>query len=129
MNPEQFLQPRYKVTADYPLSKLYFNVGDILYWNEQYESYRIDEKQVAMNKDTVESFPHLFRPLQWWEDREEKDLPKFVKHGENGKPRKVFEYVLRWNEVVFEGGRTRKINKDWLPATETEYNSYLKSKQ
>lgn len=140
----ELLLPRVKVIAPYPLSHMYFNVGDILTWDEKYESYRIFEKQVAMAKETIESYPHLFKPLAWYEDREESQMPeyvKFVKNYMNYKKGQVYKYSnwsnsLRIGEIGFMIDANSKekygnhvampANFDqFMPATETEYNQYI----
>jgi hypothetical protein len=133
MNRDTLLKPRYKVIADYPLSKMYFNIGDILYWDEKYESYRINEKQVAMNKDTVESFPHLFRRLEWWEERMIEELPKYLRYSkyDGGAVYQVLYYSPNDNPwLAYIKGATSQRNqlnfalKDTTPATQAEFEEY-----
>jgi hypothetical protein len=75
-------------------------------------------------------YPNCFRPLEWWEMREPGQMPLYLKHGENGKVRKVKEYST--GEVltlaIFEGGRFRRLTKEWIPCDESEYLEYQKSK-
>lgn len=73
MTVEDLLKPRYKVIADFPMSIC--KVGEILepqgkyfpvieggYWNIE-----------------IYKYPHLFKKLEWWEEREESDMPEYVK--------------------------------------------------
>lgn len=128
---EALMRPRYKVIADYPLSNMYFNVGDILYWNEKYESYRIDEKKVAMNKDTVESYPHLFKPLAWYEDREASEMPAYVKHKSEfgGRVYKLSDAKESYGGINFM--YDYPMTEHWvslsecLPTTESYYLQYI----
>lgn len=69
MTPEQLLQPRYLVIADYPGSV--FKVGQIL----ESDPGRI----TAIGYYQVDKYPHLFRRLEWWKYRDEKDMPKYIK--------------------------------------------------
>lgn len=135
MKPEDLLKPRYKVIADYPGNKL--KVGDILikYVFPETENYcYVTNPEILLlgdnlRKEEVEQYPHLFKKLEWWEERKPEDMPEYVKCGENGKPRKVKEWNMRWGLVEFEGGRTRRLQHQWIPSTEQEYNSYLSSKK
>lgn len=76
MRPEELLKPRYIVKADYPDSG--YPVNSII------EFVDIDSYDNWCTKGgVIESFfthyPHLFRRLEWWEYREEKDMPEYVK--------------------------------------------------
>lgn len=70
MSKEELLKPRYKVIADYPgnvqpIGHICSVVGDmasIIYWCNQKDNY-----------------PHLFKKLEWWEERKLKEMPEFVK--------------------------------------------------
>ena len=69
MTTEELLQPRFKVIADFPGSN--FGIGEIL-----------DEKWVGEFFNELQYFPHLFRKLEWFEDREIENLPKYLKFNE-----------------------------------------------
>lgn len=129
MTNEELLKPRYRVTALYPNS--YFKIGDILTTDE-----RIPKESVGkfINDVTgfawvyqVESFPHIFKKLEWWEGWKKKDLPKYVKNIQFGTIRKVVAFIGSENELVgWEGGIENTIY--YTPATEEEFNSFQNSK-
>jgi hypothetical protein len=73
MTPEQLMQPRYKVIADYP--KSIHPVGTIIDAGWQSEDLLYCDWDGPRCRD----FPHLFKKLEWWEEREEKDMPEYVK--------------------------------------------------
>jgi len=60
MNAKELLNPRFEIIADFPGSP--FKVGEI--W---------DATASIVNAD---DYPHLFRKLNWWENRKEEDMPK-----------------------------------------------------
>ncbi len=97
MTPEELLTPRFKHIASYPISKMYFDIGQILIWNYAEQSYQCSGKdsRISMAKDTIESFPHLFKKLEWWEERKEDELPKYVSHiaGGSEKWKQVFKLI------------------------------------
>lgn len=135
MTVEEILRPRYKVIADYPMSKMYFNIGDVLYWNQQHDSYRIDDKKVSMAKETVESYPHLFKRLEWWEERKPEDMPEYVKcikTPDNFHFPEQFYRVHYANGICYSNIQMAVIFETncYLPATLQEFNEYLtKTKQ
>lgn len=113
MNAE-LLKPRRKVVADYPNSP--FRIGDILTLAEA-PVERWDNNRTGMRHNIeVDLYPHLFRKLEWYEERDEKDMPEYVKSTRNNKIFKL-EDISQWQYAFY------------LPATEAEYNDYLKSKQ
>jgi hypothetical protein len=58
------LIPRYEVIADYPSSP--YSVGTIIVELPEYKNARTDMRQ----------WPHLFRPLLWYELRHISEMPK-----------------------------------------------------
>jgi hypothetical protein len=119
MNTEEqiahLLKPRYKVIADYPRSP--YVIGNII---------SDDDKEYTC--EYMSRFPAIFKLLEWWEDREESDMPKYLKWQNNGKVREVEKY-RKWFEaleVTFKGGRTRTMSAKWTPCTEEEYNQQSK---
>lgn len=131
-NIENLMQPRYKVMMDYPDSV--YEVGIIIKFPEKSDWFTGEmdwcSEMVGRNGSKAmrsikyfEPYPLIFKPLPWYADRDVSELPLYLKCGENGKPRKVKEYLTNWDEVIFEGGRQRKLNKNWIPITEEEFNT------
>lgn len=131
--PEQLLQPRYEVIADYPNSP--FTIGEILY---------LTDECFIGNSLGYESYPKIFRKLEWWEHRLPHETPthvKFVKDYMDFKEWQVFPFS-NWNKgrtdtnlhdcIGFITGKG-KYNKSaipatynvLLPATESDYQKYL----
>jgi hypothetical protein len=133
---EELLIPRYKVIAPWPeMERWLARVGDIL----------TDNGKTAVknqNGDLVpafewETFPHLFRKLHWWEEREESEMPEHVR------PKNPEEYQEQFGEVVLHvDKRTSGLHQfhatnlfqlasmrwsEWLPATESDYLDYINS--
>lgn len=119
------LKPRYKVMADWPFNNSY-NVGDIIlmqlrsdgnYWNGNNDLY--------LREDQLRLYPHLFKKLEWWEDRKPEEMPKFLKDKEN--ERLVYK-VYGWlqNNGMFNfGPKNNEITHTeyFIPATLEEYQS------
>lgn len=122
MTPEELLKPRYKVIADYPESP--YKIGDIEFngtWSDN---------------DSLANYPSIFRKLEWWEERDVKDMPGYLKDTGDGEVFKVREW-LDYSMAVIWLNKNKKINhtgfhqantEHFLPATESEYNEYIKSK-
>lgn len=145
MNEEQkienLLKPRYLVVADYPMSK--FTVGDILHKYVFETSVSVmytyvtnpeSPLQGAISKpEYVESMPHIFRPLSWWEKREEKDMPGYVKE-EGGriylskwKIKEALKIILYDTPNDLQCGEyfvTKKVMCFFEPVTEQDYLTY-----
>ena len=68
MTTEELLKPRYLVIADYP------GMDDDGYYIGQVKE-NIAENYCKL----LDKYPHLFRRLEWWEMRDEKDMPEYVK--------------------------------------------------
>jgi hypothetical protein len=68
MNKKMLLKPRYKVIADWPRMTTYW-IGRIFEVSQMGM-----ETQIPYHK-----YPHLFKKLEWWEERDEKDMPEYVK--------------------------------------------------
>lgn len=131
MTNEEILKPRYKVIADYPQSK--FEINEILipdrldgtvngFWVSECKNNR---KIVFA---TPQNYPHLFKKLEWWEEREERDMPeyvRFIRNYHNAK-RGEIKKVVRYAGPGFYTGETESYllsNKDILPATKEEYEA------
>jgi hypothetical protein len=137
MTTEELLAPRYKVIADYPDCN--FDVGAIF----RDEDFYIGPKQV---RHCFSDYPHLFKLLEWYEERDIKDMPEYVKfndernsilsYGKDEEPEihKVIRhwatsldtnlrysnsdnFISEWNNVNYHYGQ-------FLPATEQEYLTY-----
>jgi len=117
MTKENLLKPRWKVIADYPES--IYTVGEV----EQPEYY-IERNIAFFNK-----YPHLFRNLSWWEDRDV--LPDYVKS-------KLGIFKVNWtvrNDELYltdatdENDTWIKIHEGIDPSDIQEYNDYLATKK
>lgn len=73
LSKEQLIAPRYKVIADYP--KSLYPVGTIIRADGQSEDLLYCDWEGPRCRD----YPHLFRKLEWWEERVVSEMPKYVK--------------------------------------------------
>jgi hypothetical protein len=102
MTIEELMQPRVKVKAHYPYSP--FAVGDILTYvnvglNPIYDHYGNGEE--GMSIEEVDNSPAIFESIQWWERRDLKDMPEYVKLT-NGKVFKVEKHFKYFDGYLFE---------------------------
>lgn len=118
LTKEQLLQPRYLCTGT-PGKPLWPDCdlihGDIISTTKVHK------------KEYIENFPHLFKPLQWWEHRKPEDMPEYVNTNS-------FAYgikkVERWEmedecpKAVCDGEKFGCIIWELTPATEQEYLDY-----
>ena len=141
-NIQELLKPRYKVIADYPYCP--YEIGELVEFStsgtsflctrtKEYDDFRediVDNNNYFAIK-ALDKYPHLFRRLEWWEDRDVKDMPEYLKSNINDKNwygNVVFEKVDMFygdnNEYVALVDRDEMMQycTSWyLPATETEY--------
>jgi hypothetical protein len=128
MTPEQLLAPRYEViaedtTGDFVKGQILVRDDeDILFSN--YFGFEISE-------DTIKALPHLFNPLQWWEQRKVNEMPKYVKTGSGNRIAKArFDMQDTSAYFMFLDHEVHPYSPSgWFPATEEEYNKYINSKK
>lgn len=112
---DELLQPRYKVIAAYP--GISYEIGKILQCAESEHG----------DVNYYKQYPHLFKRLEWWEDREVSEMPEYLKDTSDGIVYKV-EYRERGtNNIEY------RIGISWIslhfgthvkPATEQDYLNY-----
>jgi len=131
---DDLLKPRYKVIADYPYSK--FNIGDIISMTHkedvgmgqfEWATDFIGDEEDGMERYGEREFsyyPHLFKKLEWWEERDKYNMPKYVSfpHGHHkfkeGEVVEVFNWYKYPDACIFHN----HYHAGWLlPATEAEY--------
>ncbi len=130
-NIQELLKPRYKVIADYPeIERHNIRIGDVITISES--AMYADKTQDGTPVVAIdhEIFPAVFRRLEWWEDRDVKDMPQYLKSNLDDKGwagnfvvEKVNEFHGDNNEyVAIDRDETLQYCTSWyLPATEAEY--------
>ena len=140
MTNEELLLPRFEVVADYPES--FFKIGQVIQQEE------VDEGQLLYDMDFFLRYSHLFRKMGWWEKRDIKDMPEYVKciYGETSLDYQQVYKSISWGLFKDEGrnfgnegdpfanieilndtrthdkGEIVTIHAKWLsPATKDEY--------
>jgi hypothetical protein len=114
MTSEELQTPRYKVIADYPHSP--YKIGDIITFDQRLwinSDYKLADK-------SIDKYPHLFKKLEWHEEREPEEMPEYVKH-KNGNVFKVSEVTP--SGMILEGHFWVRF-KNILPATKEQYEEY-----
>lgn len=125
MTNEELMKPRCKAIA--PDTSGNFEVGEIFYpeKNGSYYFYGDNGKRCFAPK----YYPHLFRELEWWEDRNPEDMPEFIKDATDGE---VSKPIWRQGKMKI-GKRTWSIRNIvmcfYSPATEEEYLAHIKNTQ
>jgi hypothetical protein len=102
MTPEQLMEERYILENLWPGCQ--WSVGAVF----------------PANFGKFSDFPYLFRKLQWWEERNKKDMPKFVK-SPFGEIMSVKGYDLFNKHIKFRSGTG--LLENYIPSTEEEYLS------
>ena len=132
MTPEELLKPRYKVIATYP--NCYWSVGKILTMDKD-EHFEISSDEFY-DINYIDAFPHLFKRLEWWEDRTIEDFKriKYVRvttyraYWLVGDLVKVTKVILGEGDFYgFDLSGKRHAFCDVEPVSEPQYNN-LKQK-
>lgn len=113
MEAKELLKPRYKVIADYPESP--YKIGDI----------EVDRGW----SDTLhlKDFPAIFKPLAWWEERGEEDMPNYLRIISYNKPIvPAKKHFVGRHKNMFElpNNRGCVFYEVCEPATKEEYEEY-----
>lgn len=87
MTPEELLRPRYKVIADFPQGAFRFKVGEIL----EKKGIHFTGEAKSINENEINKYPHLFHKLEWWEERQEDEMPEYIRYEDE----KIYK-VLHW---------------------------------
>lgn len=130
----ELLKPRYKVQDDWPFRKD-FEVGEIIQLSfKLMEEWHFHHEITHQNygESFFTSYPNIFKKLPWHEDRKPEEMPEYVKNKcDPGQPFNVYEvkgYTGCGKVVEFKDG-SKGLSEYWLPATKTEYDQYIKTKQ
>ena len=127
MTPEELMKPRYKVIAIDTTET--FQVGEILNHPEEWHDYL----WVGPSGKIIfypEKYPHLFKKLEWWEERKPEEMPEYVKGYD-----RVYK-MINWthntcgeyfDEVEQAPNRVMFEMKKLEPATADEYEAYLQT--
>lgn len=121
MTTKELMTPRYKAIADYPRGA--HQKGDVFicidWLHEDLEFY--------------DQYPHLFRKLEWWEERAVDDMPEYIKNISSGRIEKVIDKTNDDPEVItvigHDGSKKYRSLRHVLPSTEGEFINNLNSKQ
>ena len=116
---EQLMRPRYRVIALWPNTE--FKIGDITE-----PEYNI-ETAIRFYND----FPHLFRKLEWWQERSIDEMPEFVRWEIASPDKGAIEKALKWTmrgQIPFVDliSQVNEIRAEYFtPATEAEFIKYI----
>lgn len=123
------LKEKFKVIA--PIPWTHFRVGEIVS-NESLRGYK--ENNVYATKMDLSNFPHLFKRMQWFEDRTEDQMPEFVRYqskGEDARYIRVFKHFTNrdgaFNIYGFMFENEFYSYKHCTPITEEEYFRAIKN--
>jgi len=139
MTKEELLIPRYlcesPTDSHYPYSP--FKVGDILTLNQisGNGSNCCTINGVVYSEAALNKYPHLFRRLEWWEFRDEKDMPEYVRYGDWRQPHTIYR-IVQYNPKGYNGlypcaiAENNRVKDYFLPhfnnsfpATKEEYDN------
>lgn len=127
---DKLLVSRYKLIAHYPGCKQ--PIGSILTINDSHGKILVHQSALGTDFENAinpESYPHLFKKLEWHQGRAKSEMPKYVRWTNPGTKEISFFEVVQWltNSAGIYTAGTKDAYlfiKDILPATEQEYLNY-----
>jgi hypothetical protein len=125
---EDLLKPRVKVISPWPnMDEDYaIAVGDVLKLGKPVKRRARSGGRFIPTKEFTGEYPHLFKELAWYEERED-DFFKNIKYWKV--VGKEYEVVKKGSVITANDFKWWGFDKDELsnffPATEAEYQSYL----
>ncbi len=112
MTAKELMQIRFEVIETYPKSK--FKKGDILERipNATNDWYNADKSLINADilLEEIEQYPHLFRKLNWWENRTIDQMPKRLICKAIPNDTEVIE-IEEWDMTLLYGWRNKKERK------------------
>lgn len=127
---EDLLILRYKVSEEgYP--DMIFQPGQILFLDrideQTKQPYWLSPKRNNWYQPFFDRFPSIFKPLSWYEEREESELiGLYVKHIEKGIVSRVNSPISTdGNHFVLDNMKNSVPFSQWIPITEKEYLEYI----
>lgn len=135
MNTEQLLKTRYiavfKNGHHYPNSP--YVEGEIFTESDYGSDILISNYGRFLDAKIAKNHPSLFKPLEWWEERPESEMPEYVRLNPINTPpydSALFSKVYSWcnGNVILElamGGKCTLHASYLLPATLSDYTAYI----
>lgn len=116
MDYKKLLRPRYKVIDSYPSMKGEgLEVGSIITC-KNYDNDFSEKLWCEMN----DTYPHLFKKLEWWEERKIEELPEYIKYWDTSFYFPI-DRVCKREDAPFNDDWT---SSNFQPATKEEYDIY-----
>lgn len=114
---------RFKLIADFPGNRRI--LGSILYCHNKPEI------------DFYDKYPHLFKKMHWWEERQESEMPMYLKHS-CPSLETSYHKIEKWDMEILVGFTDVKRREccsllgwnpeyTYKPATEEEYLNSLRN--
>lgn len=120
---ENLLKPRVKLIAPVPFIE--DEVSTILVSNQQgifLHPTHDEGSAYCIIWEDLEQYPHLFKRLEWYEERQESEMPQYIRI----KNTHTISFVEEW-DLKSDMGWICRVARHWhhkdalLPATEQEY--------
>lgn len=132
---EALLNPRYKVIADYPGNEL--KVGIVLTLTDG--MWCDDEYEFTSPESYFKQYPHLYKPMAWWEEREVDEMPEYLsyisltlkdKFGDDETKTRKYVIINSWHmdnngKWYFNKNHFNKLYLYHSPATKLDYTTYI----
>lgn len=105
MTAKDLLKPRYEIVSDAPLLKN--KVGEIIAIKDKSGRIECDFFFAGKALISPDSYPLIFRKLNWWERRKEEDMPKRLICKAIPNDKEVIE-IEEWDMEILVGWRNKE---------------------
>ncbi len=123
MTVDELLKTRYRVKADWPGVAGIVIPGQILTQDDEYidDLYWVGGEPFTEGK--LKDYPHLFKKLEWYEDRTPDEMPEYVKD-KFGEIYKFYGFRMGFMDVKGTEYNYGIPPEGMQPATQEEYLAY-----
>ncbi len=119
---KDLMQKRVKVIADYPQNPK--PIGTII---PEIRGYYEVREGYSIKAELISDYPAIFKPLEWWEERSDSEMPQYVKL-DDGVHESVIIKPTSWAIVGGEYcvcvGQGAYMIRFATPATLTDYTTF-----
>jgi hypothetical protein len=126
MTKEELLRPRYKVINIWPdMDKMALCQGEIITLDKQFVNKQacIRRGDSTLYDAFFDNYPHLFQPLEWWEERAPEDMPKYLKWVYTGVICKYHRHLGAYFYLEDDNSFGYALTNT-IPATIADYNAW-----
>lgn len=119
MTVKELLIPRFQLIAKYPQCP--YRMGDILVFEHDHNGEPLCLDRAVFTESAMKEFSANFRKMEWWEERKDEELPKYVRSNNTGLVYEIEHYDTADKTAVRKGNGLPIYLTTTTPSTEEEF--------